>query len=86
MMHVGDAYPLKSPPWVDPPPVFLPTLSAELQAHVLADVTGVPVSARKAGRRAEERRRELAGPDAVFAAWTLLTTPLTKRARRDETS
>jgi len=53
----GDAYPLHSPPWVDPSLGRLwESLGCRMQALVLEDVTGQPVAPCTASRIAREMR------------------------------
>jgi hypothetical protein len=58
----GDALPLRSPSWVQPPPVDLLTLSGRVQALVLSEFTGTEVSPSTASRVAKEYRRSSRGP------------------------
>lgn len=57
----GDAYPLRSPRWVEPPPPFGPTFSAQIQAAVLEHQTGLSVSPRTAARLAQRWNDDRAG-------------------------
>lgn len=61
----GDALPLRSPTWVEAPPIDLLTFSAALQALMVERVAGQPVSARTAASWAQEAREALGADENV---------------------
>ena len=55
----GDVLPLRSPGWIESPPVELLSFSAVLQSLLIEQVSGRTVSARTAASWAQEARQDL---------------------------
>ena len=59
-MVCGNAYPMRSPGWIEIPPPFLVTFDVRTQAVLLAHRSGVPCTPNTAARLAREYREQSA--------------------------